>query len=177
MPNGSDRRSEISLLVRYGFLLAMTLPLVACGSSGTPLQTPEATSIPRWIEYENALASALIPNPFPPGKGLCEWDIWGHTKQEVYIWALCQVDSSDQGTAGSAPAVVRLASGGKIEQVVIPRDGVDYPKDIERLFPSDVQARIYASAFDTDAAMKHIALRRKNPQVPPLIVEAGTPLP
>lgn len=182
MPEGSG--DEISLPVRrILFFVMVLLSLSACVSSGTrppleePSQTVRATPIPRWIEYETALASVLIPDPFPRGKVLCEWDIWGYTEQEVYVWVLCQVDSSAQGTAGSAPAVVYLAPDGMIEKVVMPRDGVDYPEDVKRLFPPDVQAHIYASSFDTDAATKHIALRRRDPEIPPSIVEAGTSLP
>ncbi len=75
--------------------------------------------------------------------------------------------------------MIKLAPDGNIEGVVIPGNGSDYGVDIRKLFPAEVQERIDAinAYFDPQTAMKHIDLRRADPTIPPLIVEAGTPLP
>jgi hypothetical protein len=75
--------------------------------------------------------------------------------------------------------VIKLAPDGNIEGVVIPGDGSHYGVDIRKLFPKDVQERInnIDAYFDPQTAMKHIDLRRSDQTIPPLIVEAGTPLP
>jgi hypothetical protein len=149
------------------FILALLFLLSACksGASATPTNT-------RWIEYENALSDAIVHE-----KGICEWEIWGHVSQEVYVWAVCQVENSEQGAAGSVPAVIYLASNGNIEKVAIPRDGVDYNTDIKSLFPSDVQTLINSNRFDAKKAMEHIEARRQNHSLLPMIVEAGVTLP
>ena len=143
-------------------------------------QSPAATPTPRWVIYEKALADAILGSDvYPPGsdKSLCEWEIWGQAGREVYLWAECQVASTDQGTAGSVPAVIYLGTDGSIQQVVIPGDGFDYGRDIQQLFPPHVQNRIFNNEFDAKEAMQHIAYRRSHPGIPPAIVESGIPLP
>jgi len=174
------------------YLLMITSILLACSLPGKkekepiisakPSQAPMQTTTPRWIEYEKALAKALLPIAYPieeSGVGLCEWVILGSKGNAVYVWAVCQVASTASGSAGSVPAVIYMSSNGKIEEVALPRDGTDYGPDIQKLFPPDVQDKIHDldSYFDARAAMDHIALRRKDPTIPPMIVEAGTSLP
>jgi hypothetical protein len=60
--------------------------------------------------------------------------------------------------------------------VVIPRDGNFYPKDIQAMFPADVQKKVFHSDFNGLEAEKHINERLKS-DLPPLIVISGTPLP
>ncbi len=150
----------------------------------TPTRLQDQKSTPHWAEYEESLAESMLAGACPAGAesgcdALCEWVILGHREQEVYVWALCQVAYSDTGPAASGPAVIRLSPGGKIEAVLIPRDGVYYGPDIRKLFPAEVQRKIrnISAYFDSQAAMAHIALRRKNRAIPPMIVEKGTPLP
>lgn len=149
------------------FLLTLLLLLSACKSEAST-----TSSSTRRIEYENALSHAIIHE-----KGICEWEIWGHIGQEVYVWAVCQVENSEQGAAGSVPAVVYLASNGNIEKVAIPRDGLDYTSDIKNLFPLDVQNLINSNNFDAKKAMEHIEKRRQDRSIMPMIVEAGVTLP
>jgi hypothetical protein len=148
-------------------LLTLLFLLSACKSEASA-----TSSSTRWIEYENALSDAIIHE-----KGICEWEIWGHVSQEVYVWAVCQAENSEQGAAGSGPAVIYLASTGNIEKVVIPRDGVDYNTDIKKLFPSDIQTLINSNGFDAKKAMEHIKTRRQDHSILPMIVEAGVTLP
>jgi hypothetical protein len=109
--------------------------------------------------------------------GLCEWEIWGQSGKEVYVWALC-IDTQGVGTAGSSPAVIYLGKNGQIEKVTIPRDGVAYGKDIQSLFPPEVRAKVYVGykIFDGPAAEKHIEERMVS-HGPPLIATSGIVLP
>jgi hypothetical protein len=147
-------------------LLTLLFLLSACKSGTSP-----TSSNTRWMEYENALSEAILH-----GTGLCEWEIWGHVSQEVYVWAFCEANS-EVGTAGSVPAVIYLASNGHIEKIVLPRDGEDYGIDIKKLFPSDVQTRIESNAFDAKKAMEHIKTRRQDHSILPMIEEAGVTRP
>ncbi len=91
------------------------------------------------------------------------------------MWAECKV-RNPIGTAGSVPAVVHLSENGKIEKVVIPRDGDSYPLDIRTLFPPNVQKKIFAFEIDAPKAEKHIS-ERMSSNGAPLIDISGTPLP
>jgi|GEM_PF-3928790 len=166
-------------------ILACTLATVPNTEIAAPPVDVTATHVTlpspqRWVLYERALASILLG---PVGEthpdasrdqGLCEWEIWGQQGNEVYVWAECQVTDSAEGTATSAPAVVRLAEDGSIAEVVMPDEGWGNIRD---LFPEDVLARIFDNEFDAVKAMEHIAQRRVDPSIPPLIVEQGVELP
>lgn len=190
-----SRAEKIVLLLAVSVALSACTPQIQSEPTptGPPPQHPEPTPTPmptqtqiptggpppRWRQYEEALANAILEIAYPPNdEGLCEWDLLGQQEQEIYLWAVCQVASTDRGTAGSVPVVVLLAPDGSIEKVILPRAGVDYPEDIKALFPADVQERIFnRTYFDPKAAMEHIALRRKDRTIPPMIVEAGVTLP
>lgn len=145
-----------------------------------PAPTRDPSLPPRWVLYERALASILLG---PVGEtqpdvsqdqGLCEWEIWGQKGIEIYVWAECQATDLATGTATSAPAVIRLAEDGSIAEVVMPDEGMGNIRD---LFPKDVLARIFNNEFDAVKAMQHIAQRRADPSIPPMIVEQGVELP
>jgi hypothetical protein len=132
--------------------------------------------MPRWVEYESALASVFLPRPYLPGEGLCEWEILGQTEKEVYVWAMCQVKSSAQGAAMSAPAVIHLGTDGKVQDVQVPGDGTFHTRDVGTLFPPNIQKRIFAHDVDTEAMRVNITARRIT-HAPPLIALSGTPMP
>ena len=132
---------------------------------------PTPTSLPRWMIYERALSKAIVNKE----DGLCEWEIWGKSNHEVYVWALCKV-REPIGTAGSVPAVIHLGENGEIDNVVIPRDGEYYPKDIREMFPQDIQEKIFAFVFDGPKAENHIKERLLS-NGPPLIDISGIHLP
>lgn len=132
---------------------------------------PTQTSTPRWKIYEKALSKAVVNT----NDGLCEWEILGNSGNEVYVWALCKV-KEPIGTAGSVPAVIRLAQTGEIEKVDIPKDGNFYSQDIQALFPVEIQEKVFLSTFDGPAAEKHIDKRLKSNE-PPMIEISGIPLP
>ena len=90
-----------------------TTPYPTKTASATPSVTPD---LARWREYQRALASRFLQGK----KGLCEWKLLGKDGQEVYVWAMCQVLSSSEGAAMSAPAVIYLDKDDAIENVEIP---------------------------------------------------------
>jgi hypothetical protein len=147
-------------------------------STQIPFATPSEDS-PRWVLYERALSFILLG---PPGKtlpdmsrdhGLCEWEIWGQKENEVYVWALCQVDNTI-GTATSTPAVIHLGEDGAILEIEMPNEGFG---NLQELFPEDVLAKIENNKFPAKEAWDRIQMRRKNPSILPLIVEREVPLP
>jgi hypothetical protein len=179
------------------FGLLLLIPMLACQTITTAV-TPQPTYIddviplpvtpaptstvdpslpPRWIEYERALASVLlgpVGNTVPDlnsDGGLCEWIFMGGKGGQVYVWAECQ---NEAGTATSAPVVIILGEDGHIKAVVMPDEGWG---NIEELFPAPVVELIYSHPFKAEAAMEHIALRRADPSIPPLIVLEGGFLP
>ena len=121
--------------------------------------------------YEKALSMAIVKTE----DGLCEWEIWGRASNEVYLWAVCKV-REPIGTAGSVPAVIQLGANGEIVKVTLPRDGANYPEEIQRLFPFSVQEKIFALDFAGAEAEKYIDKRLLSGD-PPMITKAGTPLP
>jgi len=138
-------------------------------TSAAPIQT---AILERWMEYEHALAMKLLGTT----EAICEWEVLGQTARDVYVWAVCQINSLAIGTATSVPAVLSLENGGRIEGVQIPGDGTRYEIDIRQLFPPDLQEEILSTEVDTEAMWDHLQWRHKNPG-PPLIVLSGGTLP
>ena len=131
-----------------------TLPSVPA-TAVTALPSVPATRVPARDELEAVLGDAMVNDP----SALCEWDVWGEAVQTVYVWAVCE---SASGTAMSAPAVVRLDVEGHVIAASLPGDGTRYGHDVRRLFPREVQKRIFAHEYDAVAAMERIAERRRN---------------
>jgi hypothetical protein len=157
-------------------ILLLLITLFGCilsPSNNVPISSivPTPTSLPRWIIYERVLAKAIV-NTYD---GLCEWEIWGKSGSEIYVWALCKV-REPIGTAGSMPAVIYLSENGEIDEVVLPRDGENYPKDIREMFPLDIQDKIFAFEFDGPEAENHINERLLSNGLP-LIVISGSLIP
>ena len=164
-------------------LLVMTCLAAACSgraASTTPIvsSTPE---LPRWKLYERALAFILLGPPGPTradlsqDHGLCEWVILGQRGNEVYVWALCQVEASATGAATSAPAVIHLSGAGAISEVVMPNEGWS---NVHELFPAGLLDGIQdAASAGLPDGMDHIDLRRHDPSIPPQIVLDGVQLP
>jgi len=156
-------KRTLTLVLVTGILL--TLSLTACASPAPP--PPAETLVPtptQWTalardELEPALADRLLND----SEALCEWEVWGQTEQEVYVWALCE---SASGAAVSAPAVINIGPDGHVHSVDMPRDGSFHGEDVRDLFPPDVQARIFAHGFDGDAALARIAARREKIALP-----------
>ena len=146
-----------------------SVPVISA-QSATLIPTP--SSLPRWKLYEIALSKAVLN----ADTGLCEWEIWGQSAREVYVWVEC-VDTQGVGTAASTPAVIYLKENGQIDKVTVPRPaGDDYWEDIQSLFPPDVLTKIRSEPFDGPAAEKHIKERMKNNE-PPLIATSSIVLP
>jgi hypothetical protein len=132
---------------------------------------PTITNIPRWRLFEKALSKEIVDTD----DGLCEWVILGMKNNEIYVYALCKI-RGPIGTAGSVPAVIYLKENGEIENVIKPRDGYDYGKDIKALFPPDIQTRISNRETKGLISIEHL-VQRLQQGGPPLIVLSGTPQP
>jgi hypothetical protein len=143
--------------------------------------TPNFDQLSRWREYERALASKLL-FLHPPGDVICEWEFLGQSGQEEYVWAFClglpPVGMDEKYAPGaSIPAVIHLEQNGSIQSVELPRDGgLSYAEGIRKIFPKDVQERIFGRLVNIDEMIAHARLRRKSP-APPLIVLLSTPQP
>ena len=120
---------------------------------GTQATTPEVQATGAGDGLESALADQLLNDR----AGLCEWEVWGQGDEVLYLWAVCE---SASGTGVSAPAVVQMGPDGHIVEVITPGDGEQYGRDVRRLFPPEVQDRIFDHSFDVQAALRRIALRR-----------------
>ncbi len=95
-----------------------------------------------WRDYETALVRAILPVTL--ANGVCDWQVLGHTGQEVYVWAFCAAHQPEADiTAASVPAVLALADDGHTVTARIPRDGTYYPDDVRALFPADVQQMVF----------------------------------
>lgn len=95
-----------------------------------------------WRDYETALVRAILPPTL--ANGVCDWQVLGHTGQEVYVWAFCAARQPGADiAAASVPAVLALAGDGHTITARIPRDGTYYPEDVRTLFPADVQQRVF----------------------------------
>lgn len=140
------------------------------------MMTPDPVQLAKWMEYQDALAKKFIPESYAQGIAvLCEWVLLGQSKNELYVWAVCQASGSIP-TSRSAPALIRLDSGGIVQGVETPRSGSNYVPDIRKLFPSDIQEKIFSGQVTVDAMIDHIYLRLEHPE-PPLIVYSATPIP
>lgn len=146
-------------------------------NTATETALPTATVTPRWKTYQTALVNAFLPQGY---SGVCEWTILGKSSEEVYVWALCR--SGSTGPAMSAPAVIVLDPNGDIQRVEVPSDGAAYSRDVRRLFPPDIQEKIFAFYRTTSlhaalGSKEYFDKRFSNPDLPPRIVTLGTPLP
>ena len=138
-----------------------------------PILTPDALQVKRWREIEKELARGILPM-FPIETVLCEWDILGHSKQEVYVWAICASLAGDD----ERPAVIRLEDG-SFYNVEIPERGVS--SDIDRIFPKEIQMKFsfYTGGFygRLEEMYNHIKYRQVHPEEPPLVILSATPMP
>jgi len=143
--------------------------------------TPDAIQVERWKEYQTALARKFM-SFLPPEEVLCEWEILGQSSQKVYVWAACAgtiATTSANGLfpKGEEPAVILLGIDGTVQNVEIPGAGTDYGPDIRRLFPPDVQGKIFNNLIDEGQLLDHLEWRRAHPEEPPWIVLLATPAP
>jgi len=88
-----------------------------------PMITPNPIQIERWEEYQTALAKSIFPND-PPERFLCEWEILGQSKLELYVWAECMSIFSIEGLGlpyqGGMPAVIHIGISGGVQSIEIP---------------------------------------------------------
>ena len=163
----------------------ITLTPIPATEFSTPLPTqptiafitPDAIQIERWREYEDELAKLVLSNSgaeYPRYEdALCEWDVLGRDGQDIYVWAECTAGSG----VGRGPAVVYLEQDGSIRDVKYAFPSPSRDVTISRLFPEDIQAKIYTyfSSEWSRELQRHLAYRLTHPEVPPLIILSGMP--
>ena len=135
-----------------------------------PVITPDPIQVERWKEYEDALAKAFFKSYLQPDQVVCEWVILGRTDQEVYVWAYCSGIYTAAPSAGSIPAVIHLEKDGSVQNAEIPGSGTAYGTDIRRMFPSDLQQRIFDHSISFQGIDDRMRWRRGRPEEPPLII-------
>ncbi len=132
-----------------------------------------------WRDYEIALVRAILPATL--ANGVCDWEVLGHSGQEVYVWAFCAAQQPGADiAAASVPAVLSLADDGHTVTARIPRDGSYYPGDVQALFPVAVQQMVFdRPSSETPARLAQHARRRLTlSTLPPLgAAETVTPRP
>lgn len=145
----------------------------------SPFIAPNTKQIERWMEYEDALAKAFFKSSLQPNEVVCEWEILGQTQQEVYVKAHCAGIYSASPYEGSIPAVIHIGMDGEVINAEIPGAGSSYGVDIRRMFPANVQEKIFIQPIDyygTDAYWRAIERtdrlrwRRGHPDEPPWII-------
>lgn len=132
----------------------------------SPMITPDPIQVERWKEYENALGEEILNEEISV---LCEWEILGKNKQEVYVWAVCN--------GVSVPAVIYLDTSGGIQKVDVPGMNSDWGTDILKMFPSDVREKFQYRNESVSNMLAHIEWRRSHSDEPPLIVLSATSTP
>ena len=135
-----------------------------------PIITPDTIQIERWREYEDALIEAFFRSYLSPEEAVCEWEIMGRTEQEVYVYAYCAGIYSSNPSQASIPAVIHIRMDGSVESAEIPGAGTSYGPDIRRMFPSDVQERIFGRSIYFQEMADRLRWRRGHPDEPPWVV-------
>ncbi len=121
-----------------------------------------------WRDYETALVRAILPPTL--ANGVCDWQVLGHTGQEVYVWAFCAAYQAGADTsAASVPAVLSMADDGHTVTARIPREGSYYPEDVRAMFPPKVQQQVFDRLPEaTLSRLEQHARRLTLPTLPPL---------
>src|SRR5687767_11623528 len=99
----------------------------------------------------------------------------GRAGDEVYVWAQCFVP----GTGGRGPALIYVETDGSIRHVRYAFPSSSRDVTIRKLFPADVQAKIYLyfSSEKSQEMGRHLIYRLTHPEEPPLIILSATPIP
>lgn len=175
-----------------------------------PIFTPDATQVERWKEYQAALAKALFSfdpdhsegyDPEAYKTALCEWDILGQAKQEVYVWADCI--SADGLALQGNPAVIHLNPDETIQEVIEVKTRADPNTQLAiydlHLFPINLQEKLCLHYFfgtvpqcvsivanylprsglseREGLLISHLKYRQKHVDERPLVVLSATPKP
>ncbi|MFZ5908649.1 MAG: hypothetical protein ACOYYU_01380 [Chloroflexota bacterium] len=134
-----------------------------------PVITPDAAQVERWKEYEDALAKTFF-SYLPPAEVVCEWVILGRANLEVYVYAYCAGIYSSDPSQASIPAVIHIGIDGSVQSVKIPGAGSDYGPDIRRMFPKDVQDKIFGQSTFLQELTDRLRWRRGHPDETPWII-------
>jgi hypothetical protein len=179
---GQITPTGLPALIQTAYVTTTPSPIPTATNTMQVAITANPDQLARWREYERALASKFL-SYLPPEEVICEWEILGQSEQEVYVWAVClglppAGRSEKYAPIASIPSAIHLGSDGSVQSVELPRDdgNPSYSEGIRKIFPIDVQERIFNNLINYGALTDHAKLRRKNPG-PPLIVLSATPQP
>jgi hypothetical protein len=144
-----------------------------------PIITPNTIQVERWQEYEDALAKTFFSHLHPEDV-VCEWEILGQADQEVYVYALCSGIYSSDPSQGSIPAVIHIGMDGSVMSAEIPGGGTAYAFDIRRMFPTDVQEKIFSQSMYSQEFWNpledRLRWRRGHPEESPFVILNSLPI-
>ena len=108
-------------------------------------------------DMQDYLAANIGETAFD-GVVFCAYDVLASTQEDntstLYLWVLCQEyyqenQRLEQGTGISAPVGIILQDKGlQVLEHKMPRDGQDYGKDVQAIFPQSVWPQILPSNSD-----------------------------
>jgi len=135
----------INRLMVVVIMISTILTISGCSHNTTLLTVTETENI--------LILDYLDQKVFSPnfgGKVFSAYKLLGRETGKLYIWAIIQEYYKkdgilETGTGWSVPLVLNLAESGgneKISSHISPRDGSLYSKDIEKLFPRNLQKTV-----------------------------------
>ena len=143
----------------------------------------EPVYVEHWRDFESALTSRLL-EWVPPDQRLCEWIILHVSKTErsleYDVWAVCMEKPRPDGLFAVVSMPVKMQFlNNRVIEVEIPEPGTHYGPSIRRMFPEDVQEKIFnfQAWLDITQLKTHLIYRFEYPGTPPLIVLSATPTP
>ena len=144
----------------------------------------EPAYVEHWKEFEIALTTKLL-EWVPPNERLCEWVVLGVSQTESLleydIWAVCMEKPRPDGLFAVVSMPVKMQSDltGRVTKVEIPEPGAHYAPSIRRMFPKEVQEKIFnfQEWLNVEELKAHLIYRFEHPEIPPLIVLSATPMP
>jgi hypothetical protein len=95
------------------------------------------------------------------------------------VYAYCAGTYSADPSQGSIPAVIHIGMDGSVQSAEIPGAGSAYGAGIRRMFPADVQEKIFSRSIYVqelwERMQDRLRWRRGHPEEPPLIVLNSLP--
>lgn len=127
-------------------ILAVFAMIVSCGNTKTQ-QSPSQSD-------NDAIQKYLDEKMMQPGFGgtvFSAYEILKKTDDKIFLWAYLQEyykkdNKLQQGSGWSVPvalSVENTTDGLKINNHEVPHDGESYANDIKRIFPDDIQQKIF----------------------------------
>ena len=91
----------------------------------------------------------------------------------MYLWAKCE--SLKERSSTDTSAVIHLEANGAVQSVETPGSGSKRTSNFLKMFPLDVQEKIFNDLINYRQLADHLKWRQSHPEVPPLIVFSAMP--